>query len=383
MIIRFPLFVVFIVHFVAPIVFSFVQVAKSHLKRSVEALRCPKTRSIIQMTTSYQPDLDSSRKQSTGDSKTSLTQINESSLPRKEARGMFDLQLSALVRYRELYGNQQVPGRFEVPDNSDDWPRETWKLKLGNFVANVRSRRSYSFLIGELQDIGFDFEVPNPYNKYGYDLVKRALLHYKTLNGNVLVHALFVVPSIPEWPCVMWGMKLGFISNNIRRGSSYADKRDDLVAIGFNFKSQHKYGYKLVREALVKYKELHGHINVPSRFMTPINHPKWPPNLSGIKLGTVVHDIRRGSYSDEREDLLSLGFKYAIRKSYDYECVRIAVYKYRELHHGHTKISCVYNIPENDPWYPEETWGMCLGSYAQRIRRGILWPGKCGDLFGE
>ena len=133
---------------------------------------------------------------------------------------------------------------------------------------------------------------------------------------------------------------------------------------------------------MVKYKELHGHINVPARFSTPINHPKWPSSLSGIKLGTVVHDIRRGSYSDKKEDLLSMGFKYVVRKRFDYDCVRIAVYKYRELHHGLTKISSVYNIPEDDPWYPEETWGMCLGSYAKRIRSGTLWPDKCTDLFG-
>jgi hypothetical protein len=383
MMLKFQLLVGFAVLFDAPSVFSYVQTAKTPSLQIVAALKCPKKQYILQMTTSYQPDLDVRRKQSTGGSKISLNQINESCLPSTEARNTYDRKVTALMRYRELYGNIQVPSRFEVPDTSDQWPRETWKLKLGYFVANVRGRRSYKYKIEELSNFGFDFGVPHSNNmKYGYDLVKRALLQYKALNGDVLVQALYVIPSIPEWPCDMWGMKLGFISNNIRRGSSYADKREDLIAMGFDFESQHKYGYDLVRKALVKYKELHGHINVPARFATPINHPKWPSNLSGIKLGTVVHDIRRGSYSDKREDLLSMGFKYVLRKKFDYECVRIAVYKYRELHHGHTKISNVYKIPENDSWYPEETWGMCLGSYAKRIRSGTLWPDKYSDLFG-
>lgn len=37
----------------------------------------------------------------------------------------------AALRYREIYGNFEVPRKFQVPFKSDDWPEETWGLKLG------------------------------------------------------------------------------------------------------------------------------------------------------------------------------------------------------------------------------------------------------------
>ena len=294
----------------------------------------------------------------------------------------YDIQLTALKRYKELYGDLLVPGRFEVPDNSDLWPSETWNLKLGNVVANVRAKRIHKEKVEELESIGFQYNPVNISTKKGFRRARDALVRYKELNGDMLVQYKFVVPCSPDWPAEMWGMKLGSVTNNVRRGSSYFNKRSELEALGFDFTTQHKYGYDLVREGLVRYKELHGHVNVPSRFSIPTDHPDWRSELGGMNLGIVVHDIRRGTYAERKEDLLSLGFKYVLRKKFDYECVRIAVYKYRELNHGLTKIASNYKIHENDQWYPEETWGLCLGGYAKRIREGALWPEKSKELFG-
>lgn len=298
----------------------------------------------------------------------------------KKVDRSYDIHLVALLNYKKLTGDMLVPYKFVVPENSD-WPSETWKLNLGVFVGDVRNRTFYADRNEELRNLGFEFELK--FNKrYGYDLVKKAMLRYKELYGNMLITSVYLVPDTEEWPTSMRGMKLGCIVNNVRRGSSYADKRQELIEIGFDFESQHKYGYDLVKQGLIRYKEINGHINVPARFSIPNNHAEWPSELWNIKLGTVVHDIRRGSYAEKREELLQLGFVYVLRKKFDYECVKIAVYKYRELNHGDTRVPKVYNIPQNDPWYPEETWGMCLGSYANRIKSGSLWPDKYSDLFG-
>ena len=290
----------------------------------------------------------------------------------------YDRRVKALIRYKELYGDMLVPSNFSVPD-SHDWPAESWKLQLGKFVGLVRNTDAYSDKTEELMSLGFEF-VPRFNSKYGFDLIKQALLRYKELYGDLTITATYIIPCTDEWPSSMWDMKLGCLANNVRRGSSYADKKDELLEIGFDYESQHKYGYDLVKQGLLRYKEINGHINVPARFFIPV-HEEWSSELWNLKLGSVVHDIRRGSYSDKKSELLDMGFVYVLRKKFDYECVRIAIYKYRELNHGCTKVPAVYNIPQNDLWYPEETWGMCLGSYARRIKSGQIWPDKFSDLF--
>lgn len=42
----------------------------------------------------------------------------------------YDLVRIALLRFRELFGNACVKRGFVVPDNSPDWPIETWGIRL-------------------------------------------------------------------------------------------------------------------------------------------------------------------------------------------------------------------------------------------------------------
>ena len=301
--------------------------------------------------------------------------------PVAKRRLRFEEKVAALLRYKELHGDMLVPCKFEVPE-SEEWPEELWKMRLGTFVTNVRFGRGCKQKESDiLRSLGFNFE-PQYANRYGFDVVKTAMLKYKELHGDLLIAALFIVPEHPDWPESMWGMKLGFMVNNVRRGSSYADKRAEFLEMGFDYESQHKYGFEIVQQALFTYKKMHGHINVRSRFEVP-ESDEWAPELWGIKLGTVVHDMRRGTYAERKQDLLDMGFMFSLRKKFDYECVKIAVYKYMELYNGCSKVPAVYNIPLGDLWYPEETWGMCLGSYANRIRRGDIWTDKRGELFSR
>jgi hypothetical protein len=69
-----------------------------------------------------------------------------------------------------------------------------------------------------------------------YELVKVALQTYKDLNGNMLVSQKFVVPTDDIiWSEETWGMKLGSVVSDIRRGESYVSKSGDLKSIGFDF----------------------------------------------------------------------------------------------------------------------------------------------------
>ena len=60
---------------------------------------------------------------------------------------------------------------------------------------------------GEMVDLGFMFD--NQRAKYGFDLVKSALLKFKEIHGNFLVKQKFLVPMEVAWPENTWGIKLG------------------------------------------------------------------------------------------------------------------------------------------------------------------------------
>lgn len=312
------------------------------------------------------------------DRRKELESIGFSFDPQRAKYG-YNLVKAALLLYKEKSkrGDMHVPYNYIVEEN-EMWPKAMWGMKLGQIVNNIRGG-NYADRKIDLQNIGFSFDAYNS----KYHLVKLALLKFKELNGDMLVPRRFIVPKSEDWPKETWDLKLGGNVYNIRGGTSFSDCREDLISIGFRFDSlQAK--YEIMRVSLLKYKDLYGNMLVPKGFEVPINSTDWPVELWGMKLGKKVHNVRgaKGCFSDKKDDLLSIGFVYVVRKKFDYECVKIAFFKYRELHHGHIEIPAIYNIPQNDSWYPEETWGMCLGSCINRIKKGEKWPQHRKSLLG-
>jgi hypothetical protein len=115
-------------------------------------------------------------------------------------------------------------------------------------------------------------------NHLQYQNTRTALINYRALHGHMLVPSIFLVPTDDiSWPIETWGMKLGFVVNNIRGGNSYVDKREDLESIGFNYESQSRsHGYELVQVALRTYKELNGDMLVSQIFLVPTDDISWP-----------------------------------------------------------------------------------------------------------
>jgi hypothetical protein len=223
----------------------------------------------------------------------------------------------ALQKYKEIYGDLLVPSAFSITVGSPDWPQETWGLKLGRVVSNIRSGRSYSAMRSELLSIGFEFKT-SPRREFRN--MKIGLLRYKELYGDMLVPTAYCVPYDDErWPQLTWGLKLGRAVSLIRGGRIYASLHDELLAMGFDFKSQKKeYGATCVLLALARYKQLHGDLSVPHTYSVPVDTDKWPKQTWGMKLGCVVTNIRKGfSYKSEKAELCRMGFVFlGPKKSY-------------------------------------------------------------------
>jgi hypothetical protein len=139
--------------------------------------------------------------------------------------------------------------------------------------------------------MGFDFEVTFT-NRCGWECVKAALAHYKTLHGHLLVPYLFVIPQDggAGWPEGTHGLKLGLICRSIRVGLSYRSHVEELQEMGFdmNPEGKHsKHGWDRIKAALLHYKQLYGNLNILRLFSVPENGQRdadlWPENLRGKK----------------------------------------------------------------------------------------------------
>jgi hypothetical protein len=118
----------------------------------------------------------------------------------------------------------------------------------------------------DLLEIGFDYKPPL---KYTFDFIKTALLKYIEINNDMLVPRVFIVPvGSLDYPEDVWGMKLGTVVYNIRNDNAYAEKRDELLSLGFDYESQ-KFSYSLIKIALLQYQRIYGDMLVPQRFIVP------------------------------------------------------------------------------------------------------------------
>jgi hypothetical protein len=122
---------------------------------------------------------------------------------------------------------------------SDEWPEETWDIKLGRIVTDIRCLHRHKTMKDELTALGFSYMRQS--TGFGWEVVKSALDRYKELEGNIRDKRSFVIPSdTPDWPANLWGIKLGSVVHNIRNCGHYHSHRDELEAMGFDYTAQRR-----------------------------------------------------------------------------------------------------------------------------------------------
>ena len=162
--------------------------------------------------------------------------------------------------------------------------------QLGEIVSAIRCRGAFSDFYTELVELGFYFNKrtkehiielskkvtnKNDDNKSGIDdsskkkrpldkpiddknlkiqktnqvtweTLLSALEVYKEKNGDLRVNQLFVVPSdTDQWPDKLWGIRLGYLVSLIRNNNAYADYKEELLELGFDYNKQSKRRYSV------------------------------------------------------------------------------------------------------------------------------------------
>ena len=147
----------------------------------------------------------------------------------------FDRIRRALLVYKEIYDNLLVPNEYIVPANDTRYPEEVREMRLGSAVCSIRNNNHYKEHKEELIDMGFDYNS----QVREFEEVEAALLIYKQIYGNLLVPREFIVPTNDtRYPEKVRGMRLGKTVSSIRSYACYKDHKEELLAMGFDFKKR-------------------------------------------------------------------------------------------------------------------------------------------------
>lgn len=213
-----------------------------------------------------------------------------------------------------INGNFCIPSAFIVPNNDNNWPEETWNLKLGLISDKIKNHSLFKEYEIELNQLGFKKNN----NKFHYIIL--ALRTYKknyNINGLFFISPTFVVPHNDlDWPEEIWGLKLGVITKNIRNKNIWKEHRIELENMGFDYDPKRSY-FELIKNSLMIYKRINNinyneYFRIPKIFIVP-KEETYPIAAWGMKLGNIALHIRKHrSWYKYHTELKEIGFDFEL-----------------------------------------------------------------------
>ncbi|RHY22662.1 hypothetical protein DYB32_009435 [Aphanomyces invadans] len=199
--------------------------------------------------------------------------------------------IPALLIFHSIHGHWHVPAQFIIPSSDPDgvWPAHLRGFALGTAVMSLRSNLDDSVAFAALAAAGIDLTQSKSAFKWSTQVFP-AIQAFVELHGHCDIPQAFVVPCDDRsWPQPTWGLPLGHIVRDIRRGHLYAHVVDKpaLDAVGFLWSTADKLRFQVhqrVLPALSTFRREFGHAFVPSDFVVPAKEP-WPELAHGFALG--------------------------------------------------------------------------------------------------
>eukprot|EP01039_Chlorochromonas_danica_P003929 gene3929-4293_t len=301
----------------------------------------------------------------------------------------FDEILEAIGIFNQVYGDYDIPNKFEVPAEAP-WPVHLHGLRLGKRLEKILSSKEfYKFYPDKAQALkehGF-----NPVGDVVIDdwsTIIAALKVYKEVYGDIRVPAKYEVPDTEPWPRLARGLRLGTRVAAIRSAGRYVrdrpDRKAELDLLGFEWRLRDGSArqqfesdlFELVCDALRIYKQVEdSSLLVPPDFIVPAVAP-WPDDIHDLPLGQYVNLIRKEDkfltgFPQRRMLLSELGFQWeessrAALSKKRFEIIYEALKVYKDMY-GDVLVPLSFVVPSSPPW-PPSTYGVKLGTRVQSIR---------------
>jgi len=255
--------------------------------------------------------------------------------------------------------------------------------KKGIKVKSIRAaNQNYGLNQSAMLDrLGFIWEHHDGKKLKSFKLDYKAFLIYKKLYGDLCIPKNFSVPATDNWPEDVWGLRLGYRIEKIRKGISYSEKAyqkyfESIGILEYKIPNSRLDNFTLVFEALLRYKELYGDLLVPRKFTISHDDLRWAPELRSLPLGLRVGSIRAGrSFSNLNQAAMleEIGFVWDVRE-HNFEKFLKAYGIYNQLCNQHSKISNIipvgFCVPDGDESWPRSFWGFKMGYIANTYRKG-------------
>jgi len=233
--------------------------------------------------------------------------------------------LSAFSKYKEIYGNDDVPKTYLIPQDDVRYPEEVRGMRLGKYIELIKTGHIYNQERKRLQAAGIRIitelnQIASQRQRTGNNFasIKQALLKYQELHGGMLIPYDYNIHfNDTRYPPLIWGMNLGIVVHKMRNLGYYSEYKDELEAIGFDY-DLHIPVFEDIHQSLLVYKELFGDVEIiPKSFMIAKDDIRFPEALRGKDLGNIVEEIRLVNvFADKREELKALGMtSFSVRHS--------------------------------------------------------------------
>jgi hypothetical protein len=272
---------------------------------------------------------------------------------------------SVFQQFKSVHGHCNVNSNFQFLPGNGSWPGHDKAFRLGQLFSNIRNLNHNKVIKPALVELGFDVEPD-----IKYEDMRDALVKYKELKRHAQVPCDFRVPPTDNrYPENTRGLHLGFAVHTAQVNGCYEQHHEELKQLGVNFdiKSPGSVKSSVIHDATVAFKSIHGHLDVPVRFIVP-PVPVYDEATWGLQLGLALCHIRVDRlHCDRKEDFLALGLNETVRSPSDFEVIYSALKAYK-LIHGNLLVPRSFIVPPNDTKFPPETWGMNLGVKLYSVR---------------
>ena len=149
-----------------------------------------------------------------------------------------------------------------------------------------------------------------------------AIKEYRKKIGNVDIPLKFDIPDSPDWPKELRNMKLGRRLAQLQQSDLFIDNNSDMVKqlteAGWDPRTATVVDeWQLLIKGLEGFKQVHGHLRVPTSFAVPCE-PPYDPLIWNDRLGKKVAAMRStGRYVKadpaRKAQVDEMGFEWAVR----------------------------------------------------------------------
>ena len=227
-------------------------------------------------------------------------------------------------------------------------------------------------------------------NMDDFPLIEEAVRCYREIFGDVSIHYKFKIPKSQSWPKHLQNFELGRKLKQLLESDEFItmhpDKVKRLQALGLDSDFAGS-AWNIVLSALSTYKDIHGDLMIPSRYVVPDEDP-WPRLARGIALGVRVASIRSsGAYilnhPERKQKLDEMGFHWSassyskaqketpapVKVNYDQLIGALKIY--RDIY-GNSDVPPEFVVPADELW-ADDYHNLALGALVEEVlRKGKL-----------